>query len=83
MAKYNLLIIDDDLENRQLGYTTVLGQDYFDFEFIKSGDGMELDKIKTANVHGFILDMNLNKWTNDRPEDLFRVVTELIGKCCM
>lgn len=80
MVKYNLLIIDDDLENRELGYTTVLGQDYFDFEFIRSGDGKELDKIKTANVHGFVLDMNLGKWTNDRPEDLFRIVTELIGK---
>lgn len=80
MAKYNLLIIDDDLENREQGYTTVLGHDYFDYEFIKSGDGKELEKIKSANVHGFVLDMNLSKWTNGKPEDLFRVVADLIGK---
>jgi Icc-related predicted phosphoesterase len=79
MSKYSLLIIDDDWEVRSKDYESLLGSDFFDFEYIKNGNELEL--IKDKRPHGFILDMDLSRWisNNFNDKDLFLKATELIG----
>lgn len=80
MAKYNLLIIDDDLENRKRGYETVLGDEYFSIDFVVDASSAERERLKNASPHAYILDMNLSNWDNSGNQSLFRHFTSFIEK---
>lgn len=78
MVKYSLLIIDDDWNIRQADYERLLGDESFDFNYIKSGK--EIETIAEKTPHAFLLDMDLSKWVTsplDR-KDLFYMATDLI-----
>lgn len=79
MAKYSLLIIDDDWDIRKANYEQLLGDELFVFDYIKSGN--EIDTIADKKPHAYLLDMDLSKWVTspiDR-KDLFYRATELIN----
>lgn len=78
MLKYKILIIDDDWESRRIGFETVLGEDYFDFDYVKNASPSELERIRLTKAHAIILDVNLDKWAGHAKSDLFTEIVKLI-----
>jgi hypothetical protein len=78
MIKYKILIIDDDWESRRTGFESVLGGEYFDFDYIENASPTELERIKFSKAHAIILDVNLDNWAGNAKSDLFQEIVKLI-----
>ena len=59
MAKYKLLVIDDEFDRRSSYYETVLGGDDFALSFVHSPS--ELDNLINEPVDGYIIDIFLDR----------------------
>lgn len=78
--KYNLLVIDDEIEIRKEVYEKILLPEYFELKFIERFDIATIENlIDGSNIHGIIIDLYLENWQKGNEKELFLQFLDYIG----